>query len=238
MVADDDRELAQRCADELGEWIFARRVDWQGHMPSTREALAQAEGDGRFPVIFADRNDNTGGGSPGDSTGMLRTFLEAGLEEACVLYMVDSEAIGLCQEAGVGAVVELDVGGKSSALQGEPCRMRVEVKALSDGGFRYDGPMYAGLQGDMGPSAHIQQGGVHVLLVSRREQPFCTAFSRTLGLDPQRMKYIGVKSSAHFRAGFESWAGAIYVVSEPGVHSAEHVAFERLGRKLYPHDDI
>ena len=53
------------------------------------------------------------------------------------------------------------------------------------------------------------------------------------------MDYIGVKSSAHFRAGFESWAGGIYVVSEPGVHNPAtgEVRFCRLGRKLYPLDD-
>jgi len=240
VVADGDRELAQGCADELGEWIFARRAGWHAPMPSTREALTQAEKDGRFPAIFADRNDNTGGGSPGDSTGLLQTFVEARLEEACVLYVVDQEAVTLCEEAGVGATLDLEVGGKSSPVQGAPCRMRAEVKAVSDGRFFYNGPMYAGLQGNMGPSAHIQQGGVHVLVVSRREQPFDTAFARTLDLDLRRMKYIGVKSSAHFRAGFESWAGAIHLVSEPGVHDleADRLAYHRLGRKLYPFDDI
>ena len=92
----------------------------------------------------------------------------------------------------------------------------------------------------MGPSAHIVQDGVHVLVVSYREQPFDTAFSRTMELDPRQMRYVGVKSAAHFRAGFESWAGAIHVVSEPNVHSPEAVAgrFRNLGRKLYPFDDI
>ena len=90
--------------------------------------------------------------------------------------------------------------------------MKVEVVALTDGEFLYDGPMYAGLSGNMGPSAHIVQDGIHVLLVSQREQPFDTALARTLGLDPRQMRYICVKSSAHFRAGFESWAGAIHVV--------------------------
>ena len=45
---------AQGCADELGEWIFARRSDWHKHMPSTREALEEAQAAGRFPVIFAE----------------------------------------------------------------------------------------------------------------------------------------------------------------------------------------
>lgn len=240
IVTDNDQALAQRLADELGEWIFARRADWQGQMPSTADALRDARMQGKFPVIFADRNDNTGGGAPGDSTGLLRTFVDAGLDEACVLYMVDPEAIAQCHRVGVGATITLDVGGKSSPLQGEPVRMTVEVVAISDGRFRYDGPMYAGLEGNMGPSAHIRHGGLHVLLVTAREQPFDTAFARTLGLDPRQMRYIGVKSAAHFRSGFEAWAGAIYVVSEPGVHRADTGAlkFTRLGRKLYPIDEI
>jgi microcystin degradation protein MlrC len=240
VVTDGDQELAQAYADELGEWIFARRADWHKHMPSTSEALEQAQAAGRFPVIFADRSDNTGGGSPGDSTGLLQTFLDAGLDEACVLYIVDPEAIALCKQAGVGATLDLAVGGKSSPLQGKPCSMQAEVVALADGHFRYDGPMYEGAEGHMGPSAHIRQGGLHVLLVSEREQPFDTAFARTLELDPRQMKYLGVKSAAHFRAGFEAWAGAIYEVSEPSVHNPADakLAFKNLGRKLYPFDDI
>ena len=237
VVADDDQQLAQSCADELGEWLYERRADWHYHLPTTREALVEAEKGGAFPVIFADRNDNTGGGSPGDSTGALRTFIEAGLQDACVLYIVDPEAIAQCHEAGIGATLRLDVGGKSSPLQGEPVRMTVEVMGLSQGEFTYDGPMYEGLSRTMGPSCYIRQGGVHVILATRREQPFDTAFSRTLGLDPRQMRYIAVKSTAHFRAGFESWAGAIHAVAEPSLHDAQHVKFERLGRPLYPLSD-
>jgi microcystin degradation protein MlrC len=100
--------------------------------------------------------------------------------------------------------------------------------------------MLAGMDGSMGPSAHIRHDGLHVVLTTVREQPFDTAFSRTLGLDPREMRYIGVKSTAHFRAGFESWAGAIHVVSEPGVHDpvTAGLTFERRGRKLYPMDDV
>jgi microcystin degradation protein MlrC len=166
--------------------------------------------------------------------------LEAGLADACVLYIVDPQAIARCAEAGAGATITLDVGGKSSPLQGRPVRMTAEVLALSDGRFHYDGPMYAGLEGSMGPSAHIRQGGLHVLLVTQREQPFDTAFAHTLGLEPRQMRYIGVKSAAHFRAGFEAWAGTIYLVSEPSVHNmlTGDLRYHRLGRKLYPIDEF
>ena len=115
--------------------------------------------------------------------------------------------------------------------------MEAEVVALSQGEFRYSGAMYSGLIGNMGPSAYIRHGGIHVVLVTTREQPFDTAFSHTLGLYPERMRYIGVKSAAHFRAGFESWSKQIFVVSESSVHSPEHVEYHHLGREVYPLQD-
>lgn len=235
IVTDNDPALARRCADELAAWIWERRADWQlPTPPSTAEALAATRREGRFPVVYADWNDNPGGGGPGDSTGMLRTFIDAGLEDACLLCIIDPEAAKRCHEAGVGATVTLDVGGKSAPLQGPPVRMTAEVMGLSDGRFRFDGPMYAGLPADMGPSAYVRQGGIHVILTCGREQTYDTAFARTLGLDPRRMRHIGVKSAAHFRAAFEPWAAAVHVVSEPGVHSAESMEYRNLGRSVYP----
>ena len=238
VVTDNDQPLAQSYADQLGEWIFSRRTDWHFELPSTQAALKQADIAKKYPVIFADMRDNTGGGSPGDSTGMLQTFIEADLPKACILYIVDPEAIDQCHRAGVGTTLTLQVGGKSIPLQGQPVVMQAEVIALSDGYFIYDGPMYTGLAGNMGPSAYIRQGGVHVVLVSVGEQPYDTAFVRTLGLDPRRMRYIGVKSTAHFRAGFEAWAGNIFMVSEPSVHDLGNLPYHRLKRKLYPFDEV
>lgn len=237
VVTDNDPDLAQRLADELGAWIWARKEQWQAPLPPSAKILQKAQ-NGPLPLVLADRNDNTGGGSPGDSTGMLRAFIDAGLDKACILYIVDPEAVDACHHAGAGTRLRLDVGGKSSPLQGPPCPMDAEVMALSDGRFRYDGPMYAGLETSMGPSAHIRQNGLHVILTCGREQPFDTAFARSLGLNPKEMDYIGVKSAAHFRAGFESWAGAVYVVGEPGVHDplSGHLQFKNLGRKVYPID--
>jgi microcystin degradation protein MlrC len=240
VVTDNDQALAQLYADELGRWLFERRADWHIPFPSTAQAIRRAQASGRYPAIFADWTDNPGGGSPADSTGMLQAFVDAGLEDACVLYVVDPDAIAQCAAAGVGATLTLDVGGKSAPLQGQPVRLTAEVVALSNGRFAYDGPMYAGMIGDMGPSAHIRQGRLHVLLATQREQPFDTAFARTLGLDPRQMRYIGVKSAAHFRAGFEAWAGSIELVSEPSVHNmlTGELPYYQLGRKLYPIDAI
>ena len=54
IVTDNDQNLAQVYADQLGSWLFERRTEWHYPLLSTSEALQIAELDGRFPVIFAD----------------------------------------------------------------------------------------------------------------------------------------------------------------------------------------
>lgn len=156
VVTNGNPDAAQSYADELGEWIVERRADWQLHIPSTQKTLTKADKMRRYLVIFADRNDNPGGGSPGDSTGVLKAFVEATLQDSRVLYIVDPESIALCSAAGVDGTLNLDIGAQSSPLQGKPVRITVEVVELSEGKFRYGGAMYSGLTGPMGPPAYIR----------------------------------------------------------------------------------
>ncbi len=235
VVADGDLTLAQFAATELADWIWENRTRWYEPPPTIAEGLEAGERIGRWPVILGDYNDNTGGGAPGDSTAVLRTFVERRLEQALLLYLVDVEAAELAHHAGQGAKLRLALGGKSHPAQGEPMELDDEVVALSDGSFRYDGPMYAGLSGNMGRSAWLRSGGVSIVVVSQREQPLDAAFARSLGIDCASMKYIAVKSAAHFRSGFEKIAGSIHLVDAPALHSHrfETLTYRRR-RPMYP----
>src|SRR5438128_2528905 len=118
-----------------------------------------------------------------------------------------------------GAQLQVQLGGKSHPEQGPPVSLEVEVVALSNGQFTYDGPMYAGLTGDLGPSAWLRQRGVNIVVVSARMQPLDQAFARSLGLDCAGMKYIAVKSAVHFRSGFERLGGSIYNIDARALHT-------------------
>jgi microcystin degradation protein MlrC len=234
-VADGDAALAQAAADELGDWILERRRDWRSEPRSVRAALAAGEKLGKHPIILADHADNTGGGAGGDSTEMLRTFLELKLRDAVVLYMVDVDVAQQAHAAGVARRIHVRLGGKSHPQQGPPIELDAEVVAVTDGAFRYDGPMYAGLDGHMGKSAWLRRGGVSVVVVSEREQPFDPAFARSLGIDCAAMKYIGVKSAVHFRSGFEKIAGAIFNVDCQAIHAHDFASLEyKKRRKMFP----
>ncbi len=54
------------------------------------------------------------------------------------------------------------------------------------------------------------------------------------------MRFIGLKSSGHFRASFGPWAGVIEVVYEPCVHdfTLEHTEFQKLRRPKFPLDEV
>ncbi len=235
-VADGDVARAQAIADELGAWIWDRRQRWYQPPLSVREALRKGEQIGKFPMILADHADNTGGGSPGDSTEVLQTFLDLELADAVILYMVDPDVAEAAHAAGPGSRISVEVGGKSDPIQGPPVRMEAEVVAVSDGEFTYDGPMYAGLTGNMGRSAWLRQGGVSVVVVTAREQPLGPAFARTLGIDCEAMKYIAVKSAAHFRASFEPFAGSIHNVDAAGIHTHDftQLQYHKRTRPVFP----
>lgn len=235
-VADALPVLARSAADELGDWIWQNRERWQRKPVSVREALAAGEKNGRYPIILADHTDNTGGGAPGDSTEVLRTFLDMNLPDALLLYLVDLAAVEKAHAAGVGSHLRLALGGKSDPRQGPPVEVEAAVVALSDGHFRYDGPMYAGLSGNMGRSAWLRIGGVSVVVVSKREQPLDAAFARSLGIDCAAMRYIAVKSAVHFRSGFEQLGGSIHNVDAAGilVHDLAKLPYRKRRRPLYP----
>ncbi len=82
----------------------------------------------------------------------------------------------------------------------------------------------------------IAIGGTSVVVVSAREQPFDMAFARSLGIDCAAMKYICVKSAAHFRAAFEPIAGSIHNIDAAGIHTHkfDELSFSKRTRPVFP----
>ncbi len=239
VVTDGDRGSAEQYADSLGRWVWDCRESWQSEPLTPEAAIACGIERGQFPIVLAEQGDNTGGGAPGDATDLLRLFLAERLAPSAVLYVVDPDVASQAAAAGMGAEIDVQVGGKSHARLGPPVSMRVKVRAISAGRFTYDGPMWAGVKEEMGQAAWLEQDDVHVVVISHRQQPVDLAFCRSLGLDCSQMRYLAVKSTGHFRSGFAPIAGSIFNVDTAGVlsHDFRQLPYTRLGRKVYPLDE-
>lgn len=238
IVTNDNLDRARKYADELSGWIWERRADWVNPSLKPLKALKLGEKIGEYPIILADQADNSGGGAPGDSTELLRLFLKLKLEKAAILYLVDPEAAKNAHEIGVGGILKMKIGGYSHYLCGPPVKVSAKIMALTNGEFYYDGPYLKGVREFVGPTAWIKQNEVSIILTTHKQQPIDQALCRILGLDCKEMKYLGIKSTGHFRSGFESIAGSIFNVECNGLFSQDFskLPYKNLGRPVYPLD--
>ena len=95
-------------------------------------------------------------------------LLDAGLEDVAFFAICDPQAVNDLMAAGIGAELELALGGKTDldaiAHKGTPLDVSGRVKLISDGRFVNRGPMSAGLQMDMGPTVVFDTGKVEIIV--------------------------------------------------------------------------
>jgi len=90
----------------------------------------------------------------------------------------------------------------------------------------------------MGATALLAQAGVEVLVASVRQQPIHREVFTHIGVDLASRAMVALKSSAHFRAGFQDIAEEVIVCLAPGVNLEDPacLAFSRIrpGVRLRP----
>ena len=238
----DDQAQADAAADRLAEEIASREArflpEFYGPDACVAKALEIAQGASR-PVVIADTQDNPGGGGPGDTTGMLRALIDGGARGAVIGAIIDPESAAAAHEAGEGAVAEFTLGGKR--LPGDtPVRARCRVVRARSDSWTALGAMKGGLVVDLGRVALLETepDGVLVVLASKPAQTADSSIFRHLGLTPEALPIIVVKSSVHFRADFTPLAEEILVAKAPGPVAIDHTELDykkrRAGVRLMP----
>ena len=195
---------------------------------------------GNGPIVIADTADNPGGGGYGDTTRLLRGMLDSRLENAAFATLYDPDAAQACVQAGVGAELSISIGGKMDPQRPEPIEVAgARVIEVTEGRFTLEGPMAAGTEVNLGPSAVLRIGGVDVVLASRRFQVYDRMFFLHAGIVPEERAVLGVKSSQHFRAAFGPSAAEVLVVDAGGGLTSgnlHELDFRRLRRPVFPLD--
>lgn len=245
VVTDDDPDLAELYANEIGDEIWRRRQEFRTNLWSVEEAIHEAMASDDGPVVLADLGDNPGGGTAADGTSILWGLMDLGAEGAVVSTISDPEVVALAFTAGEGAEIETMLGAKTDERHGYPIPIKATVKRLSDGSFVYEGPMDRGVHDSLGRTAVLGVHGryghvVDVIVCERRCQSLDTAILRSQGIEPTACKIIALKSAVHFRGAFMPIASRILEVDTPGLTSLDYTRFpyERLPRPIWPMDDI
>ena len=223
--------------DSLYDTMLRNEAQWAVPFLSPDAAVAEAirlSASAQKPVVIADTQDNPGAGADSNTTGMLRALLGNGAQDAALGLIWDAGAAAQAHAAGVGATLELALGGRSGTPGDAPFVGTFEVVALSDGRCRYDGPMMHGMQVNLGPVACLKIDGVRIAVSSTKAQMLDRNLYRVAGIEPEQMKILVNKSSVHFRADFEPIAHTVLVAKAPGPMTADpaDLPWTRLARGI------
>ncbi len=192
------------------------------------QAMALAEHAGK-PVIVADTQDNPGAGGDSNTTGMLHALLQQGAGrrypgQVALGLLFDPDSAARACAAGVGAQLDLSLGQQvhtHTGMSDPPVTGRFKVLAVSDGRCLLKGPMMGGLTVQLGASACLEIDGVRVAVSSGKKQMLDRELFRMVGITPEAMKVLVVKSSVHFRADFEPHASHVLVAQAAGPMAAD-----------------
>lgn len=230
-----ERNHAEAVAKQVASQLWQRRDEFRPVRLGADEAVQAALAQPDFPVVINETSDNCGGGTPGDGTHLLRAMLVAGLQNSCFGFIVDPEVARQANSAGVGAVIEVDLGGKTDDLHGEPLRLTAYVRALHDGRLVLKA-MAKGAPINLGTMARLVVDDIDIIVASNRSQTLDDGPFEALGIDVRQKNIIALKSSNHFRAGFKDIAKAIVTADTPGLttHDISVFSREKQDKPLWP----
>ena len=248
VVTDGDPERARRWCDELLDMAWAARQQfvYQPEPLATSLARAQALRAGlraeSGPVVLLDHSDNCASGGTMYTMTVLGGILDAELDGVAAFAIYDPGAVQQMMHAGIGAEVQLSLGGKLDmpgiGLKGSPRTVRGRVRLICDGRYRNRGPMSRGELNHMGLTAVLDTGKVEIVVISNHVEPHDLAAFQAVGIDPSSKRYLMLKSRIHWRAGLRSLAGAVVECAGTGVCTSDYsvLPFKHLRRPMYPID--
>ena len=223
IVVSENRDAAGAQAECMAQEIWRRRDEFAPDVVTlpVEDVVRRALRETRYPVFLSDSGDNVTAGAAGDVPVVLRTLLEAGARDAVVAGIADAEAVARCLEAGIGARLTLNVGGKLDAVNGSPLEVTGQVISMNP-------PRIAVFQLD----------GVRVVLTADR-MPFLDlrAFADA-NVNPAVHEIVVVKHG-YLAPELREIAGAALMAISPGCTTLalETLPYERIRRPVFPLDE-
>ncbi|MCY3951265.1 MAG: MlrC C-terminal domain-containing protein, partial [bacterium] len=151
--------------------------------------------------------------------------------------VVDPEAAAQCHMAGVGAEVTLRLGHQLDPRWGDPMSITGTVEVLTDGRFVYEGGIWEGVVGEMGPTAVLRSGGLQIVIASHPTYEWTGEQYTSVGVDAYSPKFAVAKNPMNYRMAYPD--APVIVIDSPGPTpaSVRSLPFERMQRPFFPLDE-
>jgi microcystin degradation protein MlrC len=236
VTTNNQPQLAEAMCGELAQHAWDHRDEFYIDKYEPADAVRHAAAALRGPVIIADGADATNGGSPGDSTCLLKEMMAQ--EIACPAYLtiVDKEAVLHALEAGEGSEIELKLGARHSRRYHNPVRVRARVERFSDGRFDVSG--HIAQQANMGRCVLLRVGSIHIVVSEQPGPGHDPEVFRQIGLEPRNAQIVVLKCTVGHMNVFADIMTESLACECPGPSPSylHRLDYRSIPRPIYPLD--
>lgn len=223
-VRDGVSEIAQFFWKVRREFVFVAPTD------GIEQAVDRAVASSRRPFVISDSGDNPGAGGADDVTIALSVLLAhpeitGGELSAIHASIYDPQVVKRADEAGVGGMVEVDLGGHVDTRKPGPIHLSAQVRCLVDdpGGLR---------------TAVLGIGGLSVIVTTRRDQYTTLEQFERVQLDPRTTDIVVVKIGYLEPDLYDLAADWIMALTPGGVdQDLMRLGHNHLRRPIFPFDE-
>ena len=236
VLADEHETDAGALADELAGHAWKHRKDFFFAKYEPAEAVRLAAAHHQGPVVIADGADATNGGSPGDSTCLLREMLVQKITCLALLTIVDPEAVVTCQQVEIGNQITLSLGAKWSRKYHQPVEVSARVEGFSEGQFELHG--HIAQKVNMGRCVVLAVGGIRILVSEFAGPGHDPEVYRHIGLEPCDAQIVVVKATVGHMDAYRDIMKLNLPTECPGPSPSrlERLDYRHITRPIYPLD--
>ncbi|MDA0745071.1 MAG: M81 family metallopeptidase [bacterium] len=248
-TTDNNPELAQRLASELARDLWTRREDLLSVRPihAIDEGVQMAIARQDKPILLVDLGDDPGSACAADSPAVLESLIRHNARN-CALTIRDPEVVRAGIEAGVGATITLDAGGKFEQRFYKPLTVTGTVKTIDDGTYTILGPTHGGWGRDIhpdafreahvGPRVVLRIGNKIDVIFSQHRTGKDRDFFKSIGIIPEEKQILVVKSNQAHRASFDPIVAETIELNTPGASTVNYTSlpYRHLKRPIWPLD--
>ena len=223
-IAGEAEKIARRYWDARNDFDFGvptGDADW-----TIDEALKL----NRKSVLISDSGDNPTAGGAGDIPLMVerllaRPELASGERTAIVAAVPNADAVSIAKAAGVGAEVQVSLGGVNDPVHGRSIPLTGVVHAV------YEGDPVGG------DIVVIRSGGVHVIIPARRKPYHHIREFENVDLHPKDHDITVVKIG-YLEPELKEVASAAFLALTPGAVNQDipSLTYRRVQRPVFPLD--
>ena len=241
VVTDNDRDLAETLAEEMAEFVWQIRDEFQVRQAiSVDDAVRAADAAPSGVVVISDTGDTVFGGAAGDSNVILEAILRLGIKGKALIPMISKQAVAELVKAGEGARVTIALGGCTAKAFFTPLRVTGTVRRIADGSAaRVEGYMHQDVV-NMGRVVIFETGPVTLMITELRGvSGNVPGAYRSFGIEPTDYKMAILKTASNFQF-FEPITSLLIRADTPGPGQSDvfTLPWKRLPRPIHPLDHV